>query len=347
MSSTCNAMAAKARAMLGERLTVSDYQVLLQKKSVSEIAEWLKTSALFKDCLEGINTKAIHRGQLEVLLRTDVFDRLSRLIRYADKNAKKFISVAMMNSESELILMCIRSFASAVDVDRHSMIARIPLYVEPYTSFSVEKLADVHDFDSLLKLLTNTPYYDVLASYSSNSLEEIDFVKLEHDLRELYYDAALKEIEQYGKGTDRDEMKKIILSRMELDNITVIYRLKKYFNVTPAKISEQLSPYYCFFSEKEIKDIVENSSADDVILKLQNSKYKSYIKNMKFSYIEHYTKVISYHMNYHFIQYHTDPNMVLLAYLLLSDIEIQNVVDTIEGVRYGIPADRIKQLLIY
>lgn len=61
------AMATKAKAMFGKRLTASDYQQLLQKKSIPEIASYLKNETLFREALEGYSETGLHRGQLEML----------------------------------------------------------------------------------------------------------------------------------------------------------------------------------------------------------------------------------------------------------------------------------------
>ena len=79
------AMVAKARAMFGERLGAGDYEALLQKKNIADIVAFLKTDKLFEHTLEGVNEKAVHRGQLEVLLRLNVYDRLRKLLRYGSK----------------------------------------------------------------------------------------------------------------------------------------------------------------------------------------------------------------------------------------------------------------------
>ena len=63
------AMATKAKAMFGKRLTASDYQQLLQKKSIPEIASYLKNETLFREALEGYSETGLHRGQLEMLIR--------------------------------------------------------------------------------------------------------------------------------------------------------------------------------------------------------------------------------------------------------------------------------------
>ncbi len=100
------------------------------------------------------------------------------------------------------------------------------------------------------------------------------------------------------------------------------------------------------FNDREMEDLISSSTAEQVIEKLQK-KYHRYVKNVKFTSIEHYTGMIRYHMNYHFMELSTEPKLVLLSYLLLSRIEIQNVVNIIEGVSYGIGIDHIKPMLVY
>ena len=142
-------------------------------------------------------------------------------------------------------------------------------------------------------------------------------------------------------------MKEIILSRIELENIAIIYRLKKYFTVSKEFIKQMLADYCCFFRMKDLYNMVDNDTAEQVIQRLEKSRYKAYLSNQKFLYIEHYAQRIAFNMSAHFIRTDTDPNLSLLAYVLLADIEIQNVIDIIESVRYQIPQERVKALLIY
>lgn len=346
--STRNAISAKARAMFGERLKASDYATLLQKKTVGEIASYLKSSTMFRECLEGINEKSIHRGQLEVLLRTDVFERLAKLLRYADDNAMHFATSVVMESEIELIMMAVRSLENGVShAERREIIARMPLYAKEYTSFDIVKLADVQTYDDIVILLSGTAYEKTIRRYQSKNLDEIDYVGLMHELRMRYYEACTAAIQKYGARNARDQMQEIINARIELENISIIYRLKKYFQAPPQQIRPLIVQTTCYFSLREINDMIDNATADQLIDRLHASKYRRYISSTKFTYIEHYTKQISYNMNYHFIETYTAPNLVMMSYLLLSDIEIQNVVDIIEAVRYGISQEHIRALLVY
>ena len=130
-------MSAKAKAMFGERLKAPDYQTLLQKKSVAEIASFLKEETSFRSALAGINEKAVHRGQLEALLRMDVLYRMEKLLRYADKGSAKFIDIMVMDDEIEAILSCIRNFSYG---DKLMLVSALPTYIEQYMIVGIQAL---------------------------------------------------------------------------------------------------------------------------------------------------------------------------------------------------------------
>lgn len=340
------AIAAKARAMFGNRLKEEDYMRLLQKKSVSELAYTLKHDTYFAETLAGINEKAVHREALETLLKMDVFTRLKKMLLYADDEQAGFIYATVMNAEEQLILMCIRSFSDDNEHSRHDLIQRMPIYVEKYLSFPIQKLSEVTDFVELLELLKGTRYETIIRRYQNVNLSEVDYIGLEHDLRMCYYDVVLQLVSQVHAGSASDEMKKDTLTRVELDNISIIYRLKKYFSGKPEDIKKLMTPQYARFTAKELNAMIDECTADEVIEQLQK-KYAAYISNVRFTSIEHYTQVIRFRMNHHFIEYYTEPSLVLLSYLMISEMEIDNVINIIEGVRYHINPERIRSLLVY
>jgi V/A-type H+-transporting ATPase subunit C len=344
--SSDEAMAVKARAMFGKRLTESDYQNLLQKKTVPEIASALKGYPLFAETLEGINEKSIHRGQLEALLRMDAYYRLQRLTVYGGPNDGKFFYIVVMNTETRLILSCIRAFMRKDDEIRNAIIGRIPVYAEQYFSFDVKKLIDVNNYDELEELLKGTRFYSIVKKYRAEKLEDIDFIGMEHAFRISNFKNTQELIDEYSDGDARDQMRKITRAKAELDNIAVIYRLKRYFNASSGKIQSLIMPEYCLFTAKEMRDMICDCTADEVVECLQK-KYHRYAKGVEFIDIEHYTGTIRYNLNHHFIEYYTEASLVLLSYMVLAEIEIQNVINIIEGVRYGVSPDRIKTLLVY
>lgn len=340
------AMATKARAMFGNRLSANEYEALLQKRTVSEAASFLKNETYFKDSLEGINEKAIHREQLEALLRMDIFHRLEKLERYGGEEDKGFIYAFVMRSEIRLIMSCVRWLASNDEEIRSGMIAQLPVYADKYFSFNIKKLPEVTNFAELLEVLKNTPYEKIIRKYETVGMEEIDFIALEHDLEVELYKDTMNLLTVFKGNECYDTIQEVIYSKAELINLSAIYRLKKYFKQPSDKIYQFMLPYECFFKKRELVDMIDNCDADEILNRVQK-KYHRFTKDLRFTSIEQYVQMIQFNMNHHIIEYYQQPSLVLLSYLLCGETEIQNLVNIIEGIRYGIAPDKIRALLVY
>ena len=347
MNSSSNAIMAKVRSMYGHSFQEKDYLMLLHKKNESEVASFLQNSDLFHDCLMGINVKAIHRGQLEVLIRTEIFHRINKLIRYMEGSGKHLVHNLISNTEIELIMMKIRALSSGNLVLREDLITHIPLYVSQYSSFDFMGLSNVSNFEELLTLLKKTAYVSVLKLYGSKPIEELDFVTLEHRLHEKMDEETMSYIRQFGSEDTQKKMNEILRIGIELENIRVIYRLKKYFQVNPEQIRPLLMKQTAYIPWTKLMEWVDQLTADQILEKLHQTRYKKYIGMTHFQYIEHFTKRIQYELNRHFMYQESNPNILMFAYIHLSEIEIQNLIDTIEAVHYGISQEKTKALLIY
>jgi len=339
--SASGALTTKARAMFGMRLKEAEYQKLLQQKTVSELAYSLKHDPAYSKVLDGINEKAIHRGQLETLLRRELFVRIEELMRYADET--DLIKIAVINIEVSMILRMVRNLADGkvTSEERSSTINMLPMYMEKYIGFKIADFVNVSSMMDLEKVLVDTPYHDVISEYSK--LDEFDYSNLEHDLFNVNNNIIHESI---SDGQNESRLTELWNVRVELDNICTIYRLKKYFKVSSERIKQLVVDKYALFNKKEINQIIDECSADEVVDKLKK-KYHRYIGERKFNDIESYRTMIFYNYNHTILEYEEDPMLVMLAYVNLLQIEIDNLINIIEGVRYHVNPERIKTLLIY
>ena len=345
MEAVLNAMTTKTKAIYAKRLKDTDYNNLLQKRSVPEIASYLKNETYYSASLEGINEKALHRGQLEILIRNDLVIRLSAILRYAfGSEAKGLAAMIVRQSEINLILTVIRSFVSN---DYNAVTAKLPVIIENQVCFDLKAIAACRNFDELLEVLKNTPYYSIVEKYQKKEMDDFDFAGIDQELHRYYFETVQSFVRKNFKGEDREAIESLFNTEVELDNISKIYRLKKYFKAGNELIKSMITPIYSRISKKEIEDIIDHSDADHIFDRLLASGYKNYIKETNFLYIEHTTKMINYNMNRRQILFSSNPNLVLYAYMNLMGIEIENIIDIIEGVRYRVPIDQIKRMLIY
>lgn len=345
MDAVLNAMTTKTKAIYAKRLKDTDYNNLVQKRSVPEIASYLKNETYFRDSLDGINEKALHRGQLEILIRNDLIIRISKILRYAFGSNTTGISKAIViQSEITMIMTVIRSF---VVRDYNQIVAKLPVIIENQICFDMKALVACRSFDELLEVIHNTPYHAIVSKYAPQRMDDFDFVGVEQELHRYYYQKMQEYMRESFQGESKEAIEQLFNTEVELDNISKIYRLKKYFNASPEVIKSLITPIYSRFSKKDLDDMIEHTDADHIFDRLLSSSYKSYIKESNFLYIEHTTKMINYNMNRHQILFASDPKLVLYAYMSLMGIEIENIIDIIEGVRYKVPVDQIKRMLIY
>lgn len=344
MKSSSNAMMIKAKAMFGNRLTANDYQLLLQKKNIGEIASYLKNDTYFSRSLEGINEKAIHRGQLEILIKTDLFKRFSSLMRYEFDDKDDFYRFEIIESEITQILNVVRSFMTQ---DNTTLISSLPTFISKEISFDLEKLVSSKNFDDLLEVLKSTMYYPIIEKYKKNKLEDIDFIGLEHELKYLSYQEIIRLARKNFKGKELDSINDIILTEIELENFSKIYRLKKFFNASPMQIKPLITPIYQHFSKQSLNDLIESNNAEELLKILLSSKYGNYVKDYKFDRIEQFVKKINYEISKKYMYFSTNSDVVILAYMMVSNVEIQNIIDIIEGARYSVPMEQISRLLVY
>ena len=99
-----NAILAKARAMYGKCLTDHDYKQLMDCRNVSEVASYLKTRTNYKSVLAGLNENEVHRGQLEPMLRQNLYYDISALSRYAKHKTLLFSDFIISEMEIEQII---------------------------------------------------------------------------------------------------------------------------------------------------------------------------------------------------------------------------------------------------
>lgn len=99
-----NAIAAKVRSLHGEQLDERDYAELLSRRNVPEIAAYLKNETHYKYALRDVRENNVHRGQLEDLLRKDVFREVIKLYRYADRKEAAYYHLYIEENEIKVIL---------------------------------------------------------------------------------------------------------------------------------------------------------------------------------------------------------------------------------------------------
>ncbi|WMJ22613.1 V-type ATPase subunit [Paludicola sp. MB14-C6] len=341
-SFSSNAIAAKARAIYGKRLTVNNYNDLLRLSTVADVCAYLKNNTSYSKYLKGIDESTIHRGQLENLLKRSRIEKYLSLCQYDFSSNNSFYQFAITNAEIHIILNTIILLGSHNTTE---IISKIPSYLQDYSCLDFKEIANVKSYDDLIKVLEHTPYRNILKSFM-NSNDEINYRDCEHSLKTFYYNNLIDTIEKSYTGKTRATLLQMVKTEVDITNLGIIYRLRKYFNAPPEEVKRYLLPFYYKLNPKTIEDLLSTTSKEDFIQKMRLNAYTVKMQSVNFNYIEDYTKRLKNLLSRKMMRFSTHAPIPFYALSLLTEIEVDNIIKIIEGIRYQNESSQIQKLLI-
>ncbi|MDD4212354.1 MAG: V-type ATPase subunit [Bacilli bacterium] len=341
---TGNAIVAKAKAMFGQRLKEKDYLELIKKKNLSEVVGYLKTLPSYQTAFESISEQLIRRSQLEHVIKENNFNVMLRLIKFATLKDASFYELYLVKMASDLILDAIRSIISPED---DTIIPNVPAYFLTHAPFDIKRVSEAKTMKELLGALEKTPYYKVIAPFSMVDNENIRYVEIENALEVFYYDSAFKRIDDNYKGRIREDLRTIFMTRIELSNIIKIYRLKRFYRASPDVIRENLIRQYSRISEQQMNELIELDDPNAILKYLEKSSLARFTDRSEYVYVEYYADRIRYNLSKRYMYYSTIVPKVYSSFLFLREIEVENLINIIEGIRYQLQPVEIQPMLIY
>lgn len=340
-SCSSNAILTKIRAILGKRLTYADYAQMARKNDVGEVAALLKENPSYAIALRNIDEAEVHRGQLEQLLRKDLFYKYSALRRY-DFSGRNFYDFPIVQREIDEIIRRIVLLQSNENTD---FVVDLPSYMLGHTSFPLMDLARAKTFDDLLACMPHTPYQAILKSLGQQDIKQVNVMNCEYALYQFYYEMLHESIRKQFHGETRQQLLEAVDSEIELNNIQNIFRLKLYFHFDEPRIRQYLYPYSHRYHKHQIDALIKAETFEDMFHILSEGSEESE-QIPEEDGIEPYTNRLCYQLERKLLRFTTKAPVAMYTFLTLRRIEVQNIITVIEGVRYQMPQGEILKMLI-
>lgn len=350
-SFSSKAVLAKVKAMEGRMLTPSDYEQLMHRSSVSACAAYLKNLPAYADVLRDVQETQIHRGALEERLEKSVFEQFLRLSRYVGHSNKFFRQYRISWMEIQCIITCVRLLdvppqAEGTSARENEFLRSVPGYLIDRLSFNVLALADVRSFDGLLKALGRSPYVKALERAHPSPQEPVSVAAVEHELYLDYYAGIHRLIDRYYRGKTAEELHALFVYQAQIRNISILFRLKRFFGAEPEEIRRLMLPYNGRLSRRVMRSLVEAPDDGAMLETLSHTRYASFFNPENFSSIEFGLNSIRYRTSRRYLTFSQNPATAFVAFMTLRELEVENLINIIEGVRYGLDASQIRPLLI-
>jgi len=338
-----NATVARARALHGKRLTEADYRELAGRKSVSEAAEYLKKSTSYSAALSSVNTATVHRGYLESVIRRYSFDRYINICDFQQLRKEQFYNYLIVLSEIREILSVILHI-NADSSDEY--ITAMPAYLIGKTGINLIELAKAKNIKEMLAVLRHTRYYPVLKTIAVDENGHVDYLNCEIKLRTFYYQWLMDTIKKELPKKTAEELLTQIKTQIDLINIINAYRMKKFYGLSSAEIDKKLLPFYRKLNKKTKTELFENENGDEFLKALSKTSYGREIDFDNSENFETEVRKLRSKMARRALAFSQSAAVSVYSLVLLDELEVDNIITVIEGIRYGRSPDNILSMVI-
>lgn len=330
----------KIKAMKGKMLKQDDYEQLLLRNSVLEVATYLKNNTYYSDFLKELNESNVHRGILEMLLYKSIISEALKIGRYLKGNEKSVFRYIYRRQEIEDLKKMLRTLQMGGDI--HQIDRRL-FFINKYSVIDFNKLFGAKDIRSFVDGLKGTNFYPILNPLIVDD-KNIDLFAAEMTLDMYYYKKLIAQLDLVG-GTDKKVADHIIGMEADLRNIMWIYRGKSYYNISKEMLYRYHIPYRYKLSKNNLKELINCNSVDEIIEILKKTPYNDILSSDEHYWEkEFYEYILKTHdKNMNMYPFSIAP---ILGYMFAKEVEIMNITTIIEGIRYDVDPNKIKKFLI-
>lgn len=338
---TYSAVNTKIRSMYGKLLSKADYEEMTSKKTVKDVAAYLKSHTGYGNLLASIDENMVHRGELEKLLNTSLQEDFYRLIRFVRGSSRAFLEAFFLRYEVENLKMILRILNTG---HSEGLLEDSLVFLRKYSDIDAEKLVRSRDVAEFVENLKGSDYYKVLAPLIVHQHNQTLF-DMEMALDLHFFSSTLKVKDKLLTGKDRDSISESFGIEIDILNIMWIYRCKKLFNLPKETILSKVIPHWYNLSRKQLLTLAGSSTVEEFKVYISCTKYRDIFKSddehmWEANYMNFVYKLHKNHLlrgNFNFGQ--------VVAYLHLKEIDIRNIITVIEGIRYSLTKEEIRSYI--
>lgn len=338
-----NALITKIKTVHANNLKPADYKELLKKRNINDITVFLKKHPAYQEVLDKIPEHTINRSRLEGLIRRQKFNQMMRIIKFLTMKDQSFYLLSLLHQEHEVLLSMIRSFISN---ETYDVVADLPVYFNRYSKIDFEEISKTTNLQELVPKLKGTKYQKMLKPFERIKNDDLKYYEFESLFESDYYEYAFAHIHKNYKGRLRDELEKVFRSRIEMENMIKIYRLKKFYKADALEIKSMLIPSNRI-SEQKMDLIIKIDDPNQIFQMIMDMGYAQFLGDKDEIYLEYYADHLKFHIANKLMFYATHPSKVFIGYMILSELEVTNLIHLIEGIRYQVPEDEIRSMMVF
>lgn len=332
---------AKIKAMQSYIFTRKDYMDMSHMSDVKQLALYLKECPAYSNALSDIDENDIHREQIEKKLIYSMYRDYVKIYKFTDGNDRKFLDSYFIYFEIDIIKLLLRMFFDSREIKYE--LKDFEKFFNEHSSIDIRKLSKAQTFSDFIECLKGTDYYNILNSIQN--IENINLFDIEMQLDLYYFKQTWKLKDKYLNGTNEKVVSRTFGVRLDLLNMLWIYRARIYYSVDRDTIYSYIIPIKYKLKAKDLKQMIEAKSVDELKIAIENTYYAKYISVFEGDYSE---KIYFYVLSKLHQKVNAENPMSIAPiryFMFCKKNEIANLTRVIEGIRYGLKSERIMDYL--
>ena len=339
------AINAKLKALSSKMLKEEDFQNLIELNSVQEAFNYLYDNTYYHKDLEDISGQEIHRRQLELNLKKSLVFSEDFLNKYLSSDLKNFVEHYFKKFEIEDLKIILRTILMENEED---YLSDNLIYIDRNQKINFNNLIQASSYEEIQEVLKELHYAEILDEFAEQYQQNKNLFQIEMTL-DFHYFSRLNDLAAEFSNKDQKYFNKIIGTQIDLLNIQWIYRIKKYYNLSSGEILNYIIPFHFKITREELRKMSQVDNPNNLVKQISYAPYQRLLEKA----VEDVNNIFErFFLNYIFMQlqqiksesFFTISN--ILAYLYLREYELRDIITIIEGIRYSLPDDRIKNFLI-
>lgn len=335
----------KARGMWAKRISPAEYEELMRRRTVPEVAAMLKRHPYFRDSLATLAVSTPHRGQLEELLTMDIFAKYEALLHY-NFSKDKFFGFYLIECEVTEIIKAMQNLSLKLP---GAYMKLIPPYLEGRTRIDLFAMGQATNFGELLEVLRHTPYYKALKAHYLIDPYLRDFPMAEAILLTETYHDIFSLIDKKADSRHSKDVKSLFLEELEQHNLELLLRVKTYYPhvYSQDELRRLVLPFHYHINKRRMEELVRAPSPEELITLYRAIPSVNYTGPATPEDLSATGGRRIYRHALQVLHLASSPAVAMAAFISLAKLERENIVNLIEGVRYGLTPEKIRSMLRY
>ena len=323
---TFSSLGAKLKGMYAKNLKKSDYEELIRQESIEKVIALLKQKL---PALDNITISSGRRELEEKLYQVLVHDT-QKIYRYLNHKERALVDCYLEKYEILYLKESVKQYLTKGKIHPDASIWHRPMFK------NIQELVVCDRKEDWMLAISKTKYHKIFEVFfkQQTTNPENALFTLETALEKTY----LQEWYQVVKKNHCSLLQELIGKQIDLYNILLIYRFRKYHQADSKKIEPYIIPIYYQLKPYEIKEMIETYDLEEAI---GHTAYHRVIHSLM--HIEEDIQTYLLHFNISMMRKHSFNIALVICYLQIKEQELNNIIQIVEGVRYHLNRERLQK----